>query len=248
MDTISFVARAGNRILNLMVAMFVVVAMSYSGYALWDTYNVYRGAFPNGELLKFKPSGQPGEDNPTLEELMAINQDVLGWLVIDDTHIDYPLLQGENDMEYVNKDLYGEFSLSGAIFLAAQNKRDFSDRYNLIYGHHMDNGAMFGDIMEFLNEGYFDEHRTGTLYLPDTTCKVELWACLETNAYDDHIFILADKQSEAGFSEFIDFVKNNALHIHEDMEVTSDDRIIAMSTCVDASTNGRAVMLGRLVP
>lgn len=247
MDTISLVARAGNRILNLVVSLFVVVALSYSGYALWDTYNVYRGAFLSNDLLQYRPSGQLGEDNPTLEELMAINDDVLGWIVIDDTHIDYPIVRGQDDMEYVNKDIYGEFSLSGAIFLASQNEKDFSDRYNLIYGHHMDNGAMFGDIMEFLDERYFDKHRTGTLYLPDTTYKIELWACISTDAYDDNVFTVSNKRTESEIASFVDYVKENAIHIHDDMDVTASDKMVAMSTCVDAATNGRAIMVGRIV-
>lgn len=247
MDTISLVARAGNRILNLVVSLFVVVVLSYSGYALWDTYNVYRGAFLSNDLLQYRPSGQLGEDNPTLEELMAINDDVLGWIVIDDTHIDYPIVRGQDDMEYVNKDIYGEFSLSGAIFLASQNEKDFSDRYNLIYGHHMDNGAMFGDIMEFLDERYFDKHRTGTLYLPDTTYKIELWACISTDAYDDNVFTVSNKRTESEIASFVDYVKENAIHIHDDMDVTASDKMVAMSTCVDAATNGRAIMVGRIV-
>lgn len=227
--------------------MFVVVALSYSGYALWDTYNVYRGAFLNSDLLQFKPTGQLGEDNPTLEELMAINEDVLGWIVIDDTHIDYPIVRGKDDMEYVNKDVYGEFSLSGSIFLASQNEKDFSDRYNLIYGHHMDNGAMFGDIMEFLNEKYFNDHKTGMLYLPNTTYRIELWACIETDAYDDNVFAVNNKETEEEIAAFIKYVEGNALYIREDMGVTASDRLVAMSTCVDAATNGRAIMIGRIV-
>lgn len=50
---------------------------------------------------------------------MAINKDVAGWITIDDTHIDYPVVQGKDDMEYINKDVYGEFSLSGSIFYPA---------------------------------------------------------------------------------------------------------------------------------
>ena len=57
---------------------------------------------------------------------MAINKDVAGWITIDDTHIDYPVVQGKDDMEYINKDVYGEFSLSGSIFLSCMNKKDFS--------------------------------------------------------------------------------------------------------------------------
>ena len=159
-------ARVGNRILNIIVGILTLILFLYGAYCLWDTYVTARGAFISDDLLEYKPI--PGqEENPTLDELMAINLDVVGWLTVDDTHIDYPVVQGENDMEYINKDVYGEFALPGSIFLSCVNSRDFSDPYSLVYGHHMANGAMFGDIVEFVNKDYFDTHTTGTLYLPD---------------------------------------------------------------------------------
>ena len=132
-----------------------------------------KSAFLSDDLLSYKP--QPGEGaNPSLEDLMAINKDVAGWITIDDTHIDYPVVQGKDDMEYINKDVYGEFSLSGSIFLSCMNKKDFSDNYNLVYGHHMANGGMFGDVVSFTEKSYFDKHKTGELYLPDKTMHIDL--------------------------------------------------------------------------
>ena len=246
LETISFAARIGNRILNLLVSMFVVVAISYSSYALWDTYNVYRGAFLNDDLLKYKPSGGVGESNPTLEELMLINKDVLGWIQVDDTHIDYPFVVGKDDMEYVNKDIYGNFSLSGAIFLTMANAHDLSDRYNLMYGHHMDNGGMFGDVMEFIDKKYFDKRKTGILYTPDTTYNIEIWACIETDAYDDEVYNVLTKKTEDDMAHFISYVEKNATNIRDDLNIQPSDKLIALSTCVDAATNGRALVIGRL--
>ena len=87
------------------------------------------------DLLKYKPNlGNPEEARLSLQELIALNPDVRAWITIDGTHIDYPMTQGKDDMEYVNKDAKGDFALSGAIFLSAQNKPDFSDPYMLTYG------------------------------------------------------------------------------------------------------------------
>ena len=99
---------------------------------------------------------------PSLQDLQNINADVCAWLTIDDTGIDYPVVRGKDDMEYINKDVYGNFALSGSIFLSSANQPDFTDPYNLIYGHHMSNGAMFGDVVEFTDEAYFTAHETGT--------------------------------------------------------------------------------------
>ena len=149
MKIIVFVAKTGDWLVSFVAAILATVMLLYGGYALWDTAMLYQGAFASGNLMKYKPSVSVDEDDASLEELLAINPDVRGWLTIDGTHVDYPIVQGEDDMEYVNKDVYGEFSLSGTAFLDSENTSDFSDCYNLLFGHHMANGAMFGDVARF---------------------------------------------------------------------------------------------------
>ena len=95
---------------------------------------------------------------------MKLNKDVVGWIKIFDTHISYPVVQGKDNQEYLNKDVFGEFSFSGSIFLDYRNACDFTDSYSIIYGHHMEYGAMFGDVVEFKNDDYFQEHKTGALF------------------------------------------------------------------------------------
>lgn len=77
-------------------------------------------------------------------------------MTIDDTNIDYPVMQGEDNNEYLNKDPFGNYALSGSIFLDRRNNPEFKDYYSLIYGHHMEHGMMFGAIDEYLNEDYFN--------------------------------------------------------------------------------------------
>jgi len=243
MERAATFARIGNQILGFMATIMIILMLAYGGYSLWDVYSTFRGAFMSNDLMKLKP-GAHGNNAPTFEELRKINKDVKAWITIDDTHIDYPVLQGEDDMEYVNKDVYGEFSLSGAIFVSAQNKEDFSDPYNLLYGHHMDNGGMFGDVMEFTDEGYFNRHRTGKLFLPDKTYDLEIYAVVECNAYDKYFYEV--NSCISNMRGFQAYVKEKATH-YRDINVTADDQIISLSTCVDAQTNGRAVVLGRMV-
>ena len=131
-----------------MLAGFLILVMFlYGGYSLWDTARIYGNAAVGEELLKYKPTSETEGEHLSLQELALINPDTRGWLTIPDTHIDDPVLQGNDDMEYINKDVFGEFSLSGSLFLSCRNSSDFSDGYSLIYGHHMDHGGMFGDVV-----------------------------------------------------------------------------------------------------
>lgn len=243
METAAAAARLGSRILSLMAMILIVLMISYGGYSLWDTYMINQGAFIGGDLLKYKPTqNQGGEANYSLEELMVINPETRGWLTIDGTHIDYPLVQGEDDMKYVNTDIFGEFSLSGAIFLSCLNTSDLSDPYNLIYGHHMDNGGMFGDVMQFIDGEYFQNHQTGTLFLPDSTWQIDLFACIEADAYDRLIYGV---EPEYETQALLDYLAQSSTQ-YRDIGVTASDKIVGLSTCKDAETNGRVILFGRL--
>lgn len=244
MHTAAKLARFGDRLISLIAAGLIMLLLLYGGYSLWDTAMLYRGAFLSNDLLEFKPasSGDP-DSNPTLEELQAINPDVCAWLTIDGTHIDYPVVIGEDNMEYVNKDIYGEFALSGAIFLDSSNARDVSDSYTLIYGHHMANGAMFGDVVEFVNTDYFNDHTSGTLYLPDATYSIELFACVQVDAYDSVIYNPAAQAGDV--SELLNYMNEIAVQSRY-IGVQPSDQVIGLSTCSEATTNGRVVLFGRL--
>lgn len=243
MHTAAKLARAGDRLVSLLAAGLILLMLLYGGYSLWDTAMVFNGAFLSSDLLQFKPAAGDPDSNPTLAELQAINPDVLGWLTIDDTHIDYPVVIGETDMEYVNKDVYGDFALSGSIFMDSDNARDLSDAYTLVYGHHMDNGAMFGDVVEFVNTDYFESHPSGTLYLPDATYTIEIFACVQVDAFDSMIY---DPLAQDGdVSELLNYVDEIAVQSRY-IGVQPTDKVIGLSTCAEAETNGRVVIFGRL--
>ncbi len=237
-------ARIGNFIIALFAGVMIMTMCAYGGYSLWDSYMINQGAFLSRDLIKYKPTdtGDGEEAFYSLEELIAINSDTRGWLTIDGTHIDYPLVQGEDDMYYVNADVFKEFSLSGAIFLSCLNSPDFSDSYSLIYGHHMDNGGMFGDVMEFVDADYFEKHQTGTLYLPNRIYTIRIFACMEADGYDPLIY---GPGKEYDLQALLDYLREDSTQ-YRDIGATDQDRIIGMSTCVDAVTNGRMIVFGRL--
>ena len=238
-------ARIGNRILGALAAILVLILLLYGGYSIWDTWHLYHSALSTSELLRYKPKATAGGgEDPSLAELAAINSEVIGWITIDGTNIDYPLVQSEDILKYVNTDVYGNFSLAGAIFLDPRNANDFTDSYSLVYGHHMDNGAMFGDVTEFENEDYFNAHETGTLYLTDGTVRpITLFACIETDASDPVIFNPTSHEN-GNIEPLLNHIREKKVQ-ERDIGLTADQGVIALSTCEDAETNGRTILFGR---
>ena len=243
MKKAAMAARVGNRILSIMAGILILLMLSYGMYSLWDTYKIYANSFADEELLKFRPTDD-GEDNPPLKDLKKLNPDVKAWIQVPKTNIDYPVVQGQDDMEYINKNVYGEFELSGAIFLSCLNKDDFSDPYNLVYGHNMKNGGMFADVADFTNKEYFETHQKGKLYLTDATRKIRFFACMKVTAADAKIYH-PDGYRKENLKDLLDYIQANAVQ-YRDVNVTDENSLIALSTCSEAETNGRVVLIGKL--
>lgn len=243
MKKAAMAARVGNRILSIMAGILILLMLSYGVYSLWDTYKIYTNSFADEELLKFRPTDD-GEDNPTLKDLKKLNPDVKAWIQVPKTNIDYPVVQGQDDMEYINKNVYGEFELSGAIFLSCLNKDDFSDPYNLVYGHNMKNGGMFADVADFTNKEYFETHQKGKLYLTDATRKIRFFACMKVTAADAKIYH-PDGYRKENLKDLLDYIQANAVQ-YRDVNVADENSLIALSTCSEAETNGRVVLIGKL--
>lgn len=243
MKKAAMAARVGNRILSIMAGILILLMLSYGVYSLWDTYKIYANSFADEELLKFRPTDD-GEDNPTLKDLKKLNPDVKAWIQVPKTNIDYPVVQGQDDMEYFNKNVYGEFELSGAIFLSCLNKDDFSDPYNLVYGHNMKNGGMFADVADFTNKEYFETHQKGKLYLTDATRKIRFFACMKVTAADAKIYH-PDGYRKENLKDLLDYIQANAVQ-YRDVNVADENSLIALSTCSEAETNGRVVLIGKL--
>ena len=156
-----------------------------------------------------------------------------------------PVVQGATNMDYGNRDVYGDFSLSGAIFLDSRCAADLTDPYTVIYGHHMDNSAMFGDVARFAEADYFAAHPAGSISLPDAAYTIELFACVVTDAYDTAIYTPERYHDDVG--ALLDYAAAQAVQ-QRDIGVTAQDRLVALSTCAGSETNGRVVVLGRLCP
>jgi len=183
-------------------------------------------------------------EGKTFQELQAINPEVFSWLTIYGTNIDYPVTQGGDNMKYVNTGAEGSYSLSGSIFLDCENSRDFSDFNSILFGHHMEQRAMFGDLELFSDKDYFDARRYGNLYYGGRDHGLEFFAFLHTDAYDTSVFTPGVSGKEVR-QAYLDGLHNKAA-FSRDIGVAVKDRIVLLSTCSSQSTNGRDILVARI--
>ena len=221
--------------INFIVAIISLILFLICLYAMIDAYNVYVGASDTG-ILKYKPVAG------NTEILRELSEDAVAWLTVDNTKIDYPVMQGENNTEYLNKAPGGEFSLSGSIFLDSRNDKTFGDEYSLIYGHHMEYGAMFGALDEYADQAFFDAHKTGTLtVIKGAEYKITFFASCKAQATEKVIF----DPPESDNLSLLEYLGKHSL-VYYPQEVDASSKLIALSTCQSAESNERMIVFGTL--
>lgn len=109
------------------------------------------------------------------------NPDVVAWIQIPGTQINYPVVQGTDNEYYLHRDLNGQKSSAGTIFLDYADQPDFSSQHNILYGHHMKNGSMFKDISRYKDQDYFDRHSAIILYTPEREIHLKALAAVCTS-------------------------------------------------------------------
>lgn len=247
------ILRLSNLAVNLVIVLALLLWGSYGAYALWDNEQVLTSAADvQADMIKLKPvPAEDGAENTTADfgQLRKINPDVRGWITMDATNIDFPVLQGQNNMSYISRDVYGNFALAGSIFLDSRNDPGFHHRYSLLYGHHMSDGSMFGDLDKYKEEAFFQENKTGTLILPDQTYELEVFACLVVSASEKRIF--DPERTGADITALLTLAREDALWLREAVLQRierENGKILALSTCSSEFTDARTVVLAQMLP
>lgn len=224
-----------DRALDIFIVIILLLFSLVCIYVMVDSALTYYHA-NNKNLLKYKPALE------NVEPLRKLGKDAVAWISVDDTKIDYPVMQGKTNEEYINKDPFGEFSLSGSIFLDSRNKRDFSDPYSIVYGHHMEYGAMFGALDEFIKPAYFKTHTAGELItVYGGNYDITFFACAKATANNKSVFDTKKKNN----SLLLKYLSENALVYRADI-AGGNSQIIALSTCSSAQSVERLVLFGVL--
>lgn len=239
--------------LAIAASLALAVVMCASGYLLvraeaqYKQENIYHQI-----LLEYKPSAHPEPQaeaesvtNVSLLELQTLYPDVVGWLTIPGTQVDYPFVLAEDNDKYLRADLDLNYLVSGTLFLDYRAAGDLSAFNSVIYGHYMKNGSMFGCIPGFRKGEVFEQYPAGTLQLPYANYELEVFASMLINRYDTNVYNCLQSTEEEK-QAFLDYVKEHAAQ-YRDVGATTQDRFVTLSTCSYEFSDARSVVVCRLV-
>jgi len=230
------------RILNFFLLALLITA-AVCGWLIYS--GAWKDAAANAAVDDMQARKPPAQDGlMDFSGLRGENPDVIAWLTIPGTAIDYPVVQtGDNDY-YLHRDVEKKPNINGALFLDCRVRADFSEFNHVIYGHHMNSGRMFQNLIKFREKAFFDSHASGTLYTPNQTYRLEIFAAsvIPQNSVWYEFAFASPGEKEA----HIQRIMGGATHCR-DICLTAEDRIVLLSTCLRADTDARAVVAARLV-
>lgn len=177
------------------------------------------------------------------DALRAINPDIVAWLICEGTDINYPIVQGSDNAYYLKHLFNGKYNGAGCLFVDSNNEPGFIDHNTVIYGHNMKNKTMFSVLMEYKTQAFYDEHPQMFLVTPEGNYTIELFAGYVANTEEDSWKLWFSSNSE--FEEWIIKTKDRST-FSSNLEVSTSDRFVTLSTCSYEFSDARYVVVGKL--
>lgn len=248
------------KIINIILVAIIIVCLSIIGYKY---YNYNKDDKLNSEIQDLQPvineasdsennsSGEnDGQDqskdgdyvnSANEEELKSINSDYKMWIQIENTNINYPVVQGSDNDYYLKHNFRKESNISGTVFVESANDID-NDKNIILYGHNMRNGTMFNNITNYKEESFFNEDNKINIIMNNTLYEYEVFSVYVKNVSEVNLAI-----GFASEDEFINYAYNQADEsiYKKDVDFSAEDNLITLVTCSYEFTDARTIVVAR---
>ena len=230
----------------LIVCLLAVACVSgYKVYTILSEYHDAENAYEKVNEVANQGSDEDGEFTGDIDfdALRAINSDVIGWIYLEGTSINYPIVKAPDNDKYLHTLFDGTAGDSGTIFTDSDTDDPFHQFNTIVYGHHMKNKTMFYDLNKFRDYDFLMEHDRFELILPDGKYHLEVAAFMRKKSdckiYTNNIVNENEKQS------YISWINQNAMYT-TNLAITPEDNLVILSTCAIEAEDERYIVVGKL--
>ncbi|MCF3943395.1 class B sortase [Oceanobacillus alkalisoli] len=245
------------RILSIGVTLVCAGVFVYAAHGLISTYLDYHNNSKTMDDLQqtFYEGGGFTEwaDNDGdelnvrsgFDVLLEENEELVGWITIDGTQIDYPILQSDNNFDYLRHDFHNDYNILGSIFMDFRNDITSLGKNTIVYGHRTKDQSMFEGLTKYEDQAFFEEHQSFTFDTLYDSYEAEIFAVYNTTT--DFNYIQTDFANDEDFDALLNKIDGHSLY-DTGVDVTADDHILTLSTCdyeLDELT-GRFVVQAKL--
>ena len=232
------------KILNVIASILLILAMVFLFLAIKEQLPFEKAKGEN-QALKEIAVMETETDEPTGNDyftrnidfgaLQSINPDIVAWITVPNTNIDYPVLIGSDDTTYLNYNYNKEWSVLGSIFAFSDTAKDLSDAHICLFGHNMASPQMFGELRNYRNADFANANRNFYIYTPKSVTEYEIFSiydCIST----DSTFLHKMNYDSKEFQELISHMQvNNTINMGTTVE--EKKQIVTLSACSNYGTN-----------
>ncbi len=237
---------------RILFISFVIMLVSIS---LISTFFIYKDKKEDieqekvfEEIIDIVNESEEKEENAiNIEELYKINNDIVGWLKIDNTNINYPVMQTKDRPNYyLKRNFYKKYSSLGTPYIAENCSIETSDNL-IIYGHHIKGKRVFGELENYKSKEYYNNHKDIKFYTMQEKAEYEIIAVFKTIAYTGfRYYEFYNAKDEREFCTFVNKCKELSFYDTEKI-AEYGDKLITLSTCEYSNPNGRLVVVARKI-
>ena len=249
------------RVVITLLTLLLMCVTAVASYMAVKEYRQYEAAEEHyeklqDEFVETKPTEETTPDEaiePTepieaapitidFSSLLEQNSNVVGWIYCPHTPINYPVVQAEDNDQYLRRDLNGKYLVSGTVFVDYRNGAIGEDSNYIVYGHNMKDGTMFSSLAKYKEQTYYDQHPVLYFLTPTGDYKIELYAGIVVKR-DARIYV--PNPDETDLAKFLSNAKEKST-FRSDVEIAEKDTLITLSTCSYEYNHARYIVIGKL--
>ena len=241
------------RVISTIVLVVALAVFCYSGFQLYTILKGYYDGRSEYDKVREVAINQNMENSAedkgdgfsvNFDELKSINEDTIGWIRFSPKpeEINYPIVQGKDNDEYLHRTFSANENTLGAIFLNVDNKADFSDKNSIIYGHRMKDGSMFRHLQDYDSQEFWKSNPYFYIYTPDG--KKLTYHIFAVGEVEDASEIYQTQfESDDAYLKYLNTVTGISIY-DTGVKVDTGDTMVTLSTCTSANDNHRFVVVG----